>query len=40
MLPVLENAITLSRGDNMSGDEVSLSEERLEQLRALGYVDD
>ena len=38
MRPVLEQAIAFSRRENLTGEDVILSDERLEELRALGYV--
>jgi arylsulfatase len=40
LLPALEEAVANSRGRSMSVIEAPLSEERLEQLRSLGYVGD
>jgi arylsulfatase A-like enzyme len=39
LVPVLEHAIAFSRGDALGESEVALSEQQLEQLRALGYLD-
>jgi arylsulfatase len=38
LLPALEEAVAISLGRTMSEVEAPLSEERLEQLRSLGYV--
>lgn len=40
LLPALEEALAVSRGKILSRVEAPLSEERLEQLRSLGYVGD